>query len=123
MQATFVFFTLFPLSLLWAETFGGLVVAFIVRGLKEFGEPARKALIIAQAAPELRNRTYGAYYLLRDCVVTLGSFLGAWLWTISPRANFLGAALMGLAGTLWFWFFVARARTLDAPAHPPSGHR
>ncbi len=52
--ATFVFFTLFPLSLLWAHSFGWLVVAFIVRGLKEFGEPARKALIIAQAEPALR---------------------------------------------------------------------
>src|SRR5207244_13159481 len=75
--ATFVFFTLFPLSLLWAHNFAWLAVAFVVRGLKEFGEPARKALIIAQAPPELRNRTFGAYYLIRDCVVTTGSFPGA----------------------------------------------
>src|SRR5262249_41375542 len=67
--ATFGFFTLFPLSLLWANSFPGLAFAFMVRGLKEFGEPARKALIIAQASPELRARTYGAYYLIRDCVV------------------------------------------------------
>jgi MFS family permease len=66
--ATFVFFTLFPISLLLAHSFAGLAVAFVVRGLKEFGEPARKALIIAQAPPELRARTYGAYYLIRDCV-------------------------------------------------------
>src|SRR5947207_13978792 len=58
--ATFVFFTLFPVSLLWAHNFAGLAVAFAVRGFKEFGEPARKALIIAQAQPELRSRTYGA---------------------------------------------------------------
>ncbi len=55
-----------------------LAVAFAVRGLKEFGEPARKALIIAQAPPDVRARTYGAYYLIRDCVVTTGSFAGAW---------------------------------------------
>jgi hypothetical protein len=30
------------------------VLAFVVRGLKEFGEPARKALIIGEAVPELR---------------------------------------------------------------------
>jgi MFS family permease len=106
--ATFVFFTLFPLSLLWANNFTWLAVAFAVRGLKEFGEPARKALIIAQAPSELRARTYGAYYLIRDCVVTSGSFLGAWLWSISPRANFLGAAVCGALGTLWFWWFVSR---------------
>ena len=101
--ATFGFFTLFPISLLWAHNFGWLAVAFAVRGLKEFGEPARKALIIAESAPELRSRSYGAYYLIRDCVVTSGSFLGAWLWSISPQANFIGAAICGVLGTLWFW--------------------
>jgi MFS family permease len=106
--ATFVFFTLFPITLLFAHNFAWLAVAFVVRGLKEFGEPARKALIIAQAAPALRARTYGAYYLIRDCIVTLGSFLGAWLWSISPQANFIGAALLGAAGALWFWRFVYR---------------
>ncbi|MCI0747585.1 MAG: MFS transporter [Verrucomicrobia subdivision 3 bacterium] len=106
--ATFVFFTLFPLSLLWAESFGALAVAFVIRGLKEFGEPARKALIIAQAASGLRARTYGAYYLIRDCIVTLGSLAGAWLWSISPGANFIGAALCGIFGTLWFWWFLSR---------------
>jgi MFS family permease len=101
--ATVVFFTLFPISLIWATNFGWLALAFIVRGLKEFGEPARKSLIIAEAKPELRARTYGAYYLIRDCVVTAGSFLGAWLWSISPQANFIGAAVCGGLGTVWFW--------------------
>ena len=106
--ATFGFFTLFPLFLIWADGFGWLAVAFVVRGLKEFGEPARKALIIAQAQPEIRARTYGAYYFIRDCTVTAGSFLGAWLWSISPQANFIGAAVCGGLGTLWFWWFVYR---------------
>jgi MFS family permease len=106
--ATFGFFTLFPLTLLGAHSFGGLALAFVVRGLKEFGEPARKALIIALARPEMRARTYGAYYLIRDCVVTTGSFLGAWLWSLSPQANFIGAALCGALGTLWFWQCVYR---------------
>jgi MFS family permease len=106
--ATFVFFTLFPLSLLWAHNFTWLAFAFVVRGLKEFGEPARKALIIGEARPELRARTYGAYYLIRDCTVTSGSFLGAALWSFSPQANFLGAAFCGALGTLWFWWFIYR---------------
>src|SRR2546426_1397791 len=108
--ATFGFFTLFPVSLLWAGDFAWLAVGFAVRGLKEFGEPARKALIIAQATPELRARTFGAYYLIRDCIVTAGSFLGAWLWSIGPQANFIGAAVCGALGTLWFWWFVFRSR-------------
>lgn len=102
-QVTFVFFTLFPITLLWATNFGWLALAFVVRGLKEFGEPARKALIIGEARPELQARTYGAYYLIRDCVVTSGSLLGAWLWSISPQANFIGAAICGALGMGWFW--------------------
>ena len=104
--ATFIFFTLFPLSLLWADTFGWLALAFAIRGLKEFGEPARKAIIIGEAAPEIRSRAYGAYYLIRDCIVTSGSFLGAWLWSLSPQANFIGAAVCGLVGTIWFGWFI-----------------
>jgi predicted MFS family arabinose efflux permease len=109
--ATFGFFTLFPVTLLWATSFGWLALAFVVRGLKEFGEPARKALIIGEAAPELRARTYGAYYLIRDCLVTSGSFLGAWLWSLAPRANFIGAAVCGALGTAWFWWFVYRRQS------------
>ena len=105
---TFVFFTLFPVTLLLADNFFWLAAAFAVRGLKEFGEPARKALIIAEAPAEARSRAFGAYYLIRDCVVTSGSFLGAWLWSISPRTNFIGAASCGALGTLWFWWFVFR---------------
>ena len=107
---TFLFFTLFPVTLLWANSFGWLALAFVVRGLKEFGEPARKALIIGEAVPSLRARTYGAYYLIRDCVVTSGSILGAWLWNINPRANFIGAAVCGALGTAWFWWFVYRRK-------------
>jgi len=106
--ATFVFFTLFPVTLLWAQSFAWLAVAFAVRGLKEFGEPARKALIIGEAQPELRSRTYGAYYLMRDCVVTLGSLLGAGLWSVGPRINFAVAAAFGALGTAWFWWFIFR---------------
>lgn len=116
--ATFIFFSLFPVSLLFAHNFAWLAVAFAIRGLKEFGEPARKALIIAQAPPELRARTYGAYYLIRDCIVTTGSFLGAWLWSISPQANFVGAAVCGALGALWFWRQVLlRNKTIVSPAH------
>jgi MFS family permease len=109
---TFVFFTLFPVTLLWAHDFRWLALAFVVRGLKEFGEPARKALIIGEAVSELRARTYGAYYLIRDCTVTSGSFLGAWLWSVSPQANFIGAAICGALGTLWFWWFIYRKKSI-----------
>jgi MFS family permease len=100
--ATFIFFTLFPLSLLYTDDSLGLTLAFVIRGLKEFGEPARKSLIIGLSPAPARARTIGAYYFVRDSAVTCGSFLGAWLWKISPQANFLGAALAGVVGTVYY---------------------
>ena len=97
---TFILFTLFPLSMLYAHTFGMLVFAFVIRGLKEFGDSARKSQIIRFSPENARGQTVGAYYFIRDSVVTTGSFLGAYLWKISPDANFLGAFIAGTGGTL-----------------------
>jgi MFS family permease len=101
---TFVFFTAFPLVLLRAHSFAWLCVAFGVRGLKEFGEPARKALIIGHCPAAVRGRMFGAYYLIRDCIVTSGAFLGAALWKVGPGANFWTASAVGAAGTVFYVF-------------------
>jgi len=100
--ATFIFFTLFPLTLISAHDFALLTVAFAVRGLKEFGEPARKSLIISYAPAAVRGQVIGAYYLVRDTVVTVGSFIGAVLWKFGPTVNFTSAAALGMAGTLLY---------------------
>ena len=99
---TFVFFALFPLALLFCQSFWLLVGAFVLRGLKEFGEPTRKALIIDLAVPDREAATFGTYYLFRDSVVAVAAFGGSFLWLISPATNFLAAFAFGVIGTLWF---------------------
>jgi len=99
---TFVFFTLFPLVLLFCQSFPLLVLAFILRGLKEFGEPARKALIVDLAPEGQKAAMFGAYYLVRDIIVAVAAFGGAFLWQISPATNFLTAFAFGIIGTVWF---------------------
>jgi MFS family permease len=113
---TFAFFTLFPVSLLFAKSFLLLAVAFAIRGLKEFGEPARKSLIIYYSPSESRGQTVGAYYLIRDVTVTAGSFAGAMLWNISPEANFGAAAALGALGTL---IYVQRGTRRTSAAAAP----
>lgn len=99
---TFGFFALFPVVLLGAQSWWLLVAAFVVRGLKEFGEPTRKALIM-DLAPEGRKASmFGLYYLVRDVVVSFAALSGAWLWLVSPRLNLLVAFSFGVAGTVWF---------------------
>lgn len=97
--ATFGFFTLFPIALWLSSSFALLVVAFAIRGLKEFGDTSRKALIIGYCPPERRGQVIGTYYLVRDLIVSTGALLGAWLWKFGPGLNFLGAAAFGLGGT------------------------
>lgn len=98
---TFVFFTAFPLFLLAANSFFGLAVAFFVRGLKEFGEPTRKALIMELSPQGKKASMFGVYYLARDLIVSLAAFGGAFLWIISPQVNFLVAFGFGVLGTLY----------------------
>jgi len=99
---TFVMFTLFPIVLLFSRSFPALMVAFFIRGLKEFGDTSRKALIVSYSEPERRGQMIGAYYLIRDSIVSVGAILGAYLWSRSPAANFLGAAAFGIAGTILY---------------------
>lgn len=102
---TFGFFALFPLVLLFSRSFWALVLAFVVRGLKEFGEPTRKALILDLAREGQEATMFGAYYLARDVIVSLAAFGGAFLWEISPTVNFLTAAGFGLVGLILFALF------------------
>ena len=44
----------------------GLVVTYIVNGLRELGEPARKALISGGFPPNVRARAVGLYWGLRS---------------------------------------------------------
>jgi MFS family permease len=99
---TFILFTCFPLVLMLAESFEWLLLAFVVRGLKEFGEPTRKALIVDLSPESSRAGMFGLYYLLRDVVVAVAAFGGAFLWEVSPQANFIGAFCFGVLGTIFF---------------------
>jgi len=111
---TFVFFTLFPVALLFTHSFWALVPAFLLRGLKEFGEPTRKALIMDLAPEQRKAGMFGLYYLLRDTVVSIAAFGGAFLWQVSPQVNFLTAFGFGVLGTLWF---AIKGRDLGREAH------
>jgi MFS family permease len=99
---TFIMFTLFPISLLVSRSFSALLVAFAIRGFKEFGDTSRKALIIGYCDPGRCGQMVGAYYLVRDLIVSAGAILGAYLWSVNPIVNFLGAAGLGIVGTIFY---------------------
>ena len=105
--ATFCAFALYPLAIISAHDFGGLVIAFIIGGLREIGEPARKAMIVDFAEPQLRARSVGLYYLLRSLAITPAAVIGGLLWKVAPQTPFALAGCFGVVGT---FIFIATVR-------------
>ncbi len=122
---TFLFFALFPISLvLFGQPFGfaGLILAFVVGGLRELGEPARKAMIADLVPVDMRTQAIGMYWSARCVAVMWASPVGALLWLLGdhfhpglgPLITFLTAGLIGLLGAaLFFLRFGARSANAD----------
>jgi MFS family permease len=68
---TYLFFTLFPLAVVLAHSFAALAAAYVIGGLREIGEPARKSLIVDLAVDD-PGRTVGLYYSIRGFAVAGG---------------------------------------------------
>jgi len=99
---TFLMFALFPLMVGMARDAAWLTAAFVVAGLRELGEPARKASIVDASPPEARGQTVGAYYLARSVAILPAGVIGGLLWARDPHAPFWLAGAIGLAGVLYF---------------------
>lgn len=106
---TYAFFTLFPVAVVLSRSFAGMALAYVVGGLREIGEPARKSLIVDLAVDD-PGRTVGLYYSLRGFAVAGAAAIGGLLWTIRPSLTFTVAAVLGGLGTLW--------AALTLPSHP-----
>lgn len=105
---TFLFFTLYPLAVFVAHTHLMLALAFVVGGLREIGEPARKASIVDQARAEHRGRAVGTYYAVRGLSIMPMALVAGVLWTIDPTWPFFLGALLSGAGLVVYLATVPR---------------
>ncbi len=105
---TFVFFALFPLSLALAPlgSWTALAAAFVVYGLREIGEPARKALITSLLPEEVRARGVGLYWGVRSFALCSASLVGAVVWYQFGAVNllYLASVLGGLGAAVFYLF-------------------
>ena len=99
---TFVSFALFPVAIILASSFVWLIVAYVIGGLREIGEPSRKAMIVDLAHDNIRARSVGLYYLVRSLSITPAAAIGGLLWKIAPQVPFVTAGVIGLVGTVVF---------------------
>ena len=104
---TFVFFALFPAVLVLAGGRWGIwgpILAFVVSGMREFGEPARKAIITELVPPECRTQAIGVYWAARGFGIMPASFVGGLIWHYyGPTQMLWSAAAMGVLGATMFY--------------------
>ena len=114
---TFVFFALFPLTLAAVPDGAGLILAFVVYGLREIGEPARKALITSLIPPDVRAEGVGLYWGLRSVAICWSSLVGAGVWyAFGPDALLYLAFAFGCVGAAIFYRWVRQPTTVIAVA-------
>jgi MFS family permease len=109
---TFLLFAIFPIMLVLlpraaaatgVPVVAALAVAYFLNGLRELGEPARKALITTGFDPAIRARAVGVYWGVRSFAFFPAPIAAALLWsTIGPDATFLIGGGVGLVGTLLY---------------------
>ncbi|VTT99603.1 mfs transporter : Major facilitator superfamily OS=Cloacamonas acidaminovorans (strain Evry) GN=CLOAM1481 PE=4 SV=1: MFS_1 [Gemmataceae bacterium] len=103
---TFAFTAVFPLLLAVTPT-GWLVVAFVAGGLREVGDPARKALLTDLLPDGTRARAVGLYWGLRTFAASWAALAGAALWaTLGPVPLLYAACGFGLIGAAAFYLLV-----------------
>jgi predicted MFS family arabinose efflux permease len=101
---TFIFFALFPLVLAVVPKGPWLWVAFVVYGLREIGEPARKALITSLMPEEVRARGVGLYWGIRSFAICWASLAGAGIWYLfGPEVLLYVAFALGCVGAAVFY--------------------
>lgn len=113
--AAFIAFALYPFAVVLASGFGTLVLAFVVGGLREVGEPARKALIVDLVEPRRRGRSIGLYYFIRGMAISPAAFVGAMLWKLDPSWPFVVAGSFGLVGAAVFLLKVGERNAVLRP--------
>jgi MFS family permease len=99
--ATFAFFALFPLSLAILPP-NLIFISFIIGGLREIGEPARKARIVDLSASDYRGRVVGLYYLIRGMATIPAPFIGGLLWQQGYTWPFILAFIIMAFGLLLY---------------------
>jgi MFS family permease len=99
-------------------TLGALGVAFVFAGLREIGEPARKAMIVELVPAAQKTQAIGIYWSARCVTVMLAPLVGGGIWVLTnlltghgatdatgpgPLAMLLASSLCGTAGVVYYY--------------------
>jgi MFS family permease len=127
---TFFFFASFPavLALVGWVALGGvlpvgavipvMIIAFIFMGMREIGEPARKAMIVDLIPPAQKTQAIGIYWSFRSASVMIAPLVGGLIWVgvnrwagydmadatgPGPIAMLAASSLCGVVGVIYYY--------------------
>jgi MFS family permease len=127
---TFIFFASFPAvlaglglvaihaALPYAVVIALMGLAFVFAGMREVGEPARKAMIVDLIPPESKTQSIGIYWSARSVAVMLAPLVGGAIWIGAnvatghdiadplgpgPVAMLLASSLCGVIGVCYYY--------------------
>jgi MFS family permease len=127
---TFFFFASFPAVLAamgWlcltgalgsAAAVGAMALAFVFAGMREVGEPARKAMIVDLIPPQIKTQAIGIYWSARCVAVMLAPIVGGLVWMAAnwlagrdpadatgpgPLAMLLASSACGVVGVIYYY--------------------
>ena len=109
-QTTFFMFAIFPLALTFVNSFYSALIAFMIAGLREIGEPARKASITSLLPVDSQATGVGFYYFLRGLMVLLAPIAGALIYGYTGLGCFYFASALGALGFVFSWIGPAVGR-------------
>lgn len=111
----FLAYAMFPIALANARSQWALCLAFVVGGLREIGEPARKSILVDLAGETPVGDVLGTYLLARGVLVAGAGYLGGRLYAVDPTLPFRAAMWVGLAGAA-AWIVGARLTRSPSPS-------
>jgi hypothetical protein len=100
-----------------------MAVAFVFMGMREIGEPARKAMIVDLIPPAQKTQLIGLYWSARSVAVLVAPMAGAGVWVAAnllagrdagdasgpgPYAMLLASSLFGTLGVIYYYLRFGR---------------
>jgi MFS family permease len=110
----FFFNGLFSLLIPLVPSANWFYLVFLLPGVRESLEPARKALLVDLAGKGEHGRIIGFYFFLLGVINFPASFLAGLLWEWNPIAPFLVGGSITMMGFLCMLFFGPRVEAEKA---------
>lgn len=106
----FLLTAIYPLLLVLVPSTGWLFPIFLMWGVRQSFDLARKAMIVDLAGSRERGRVLGVYFLINGLAAFPSSFVAGWLYQWRATAPFLiGSCISFLGFLIFLWRVPSRS--------------